>query len=120
MGPRKRRPRNGPGQTLTVVRKRPKEQVVWVTQTGRPVLAGALHGRAINTYRVDGILYDTQVSENIRYLYPAIVSRIKVMAKMNIAEKRLPQDGRIRPRWRTGTSTSGFPRFRLPLAREWC
>ncbi|MCK5013403.1 MAG: Flp pilus assembly complex ATPase component TadA [Candidatus Omnitrophica bacterium] len=47
-------------------------------------------------YRVDGILYDTQVSENIRYLYPAIVSRIKVMANLNIVERRVPQDGRAK------------------------
>ncbi len=45
-------------------------------------------------YRVDGILYDTQVSENIRYLYPAIISRIKIMSGMDIVERRLPQDGR--------------------------
>ena len=47
-------------------------------------------------YRVDGILYDTQVSENIKYLYPAIVSRIKVMANLNIVERRVPQDGRAK------------------------
>ncbi len=47
-------------------------------------------------YRVDGILYDTQVSENIRYLYPAIVSRIKVMTNLDIVERRVPQDGRAK------------------------
>jgi type II secretion system protein E len=47
-------------------------------------------------YRVDGILYDTQVSDNIKYLYPAIVSRIKVMANLNIVERRVPQDGRAK------------------------
>jgi type II secretion system protein E len=47
-------------------------------------------------YRVDGILYDTQVSDNIRYLYPAIVSRIKVMANLDIVERRVPQDGRAK------------------------
>jgi len=47
-------------------------------------------------YRVDGILYDTQVSENIRYLYPAIVSRIKVMSNLDIVERRIPQDGRAK------------------------
>ena len=45
-------------------------------------------------YRVDGILYDTQVSGNIRYLYPAIISRIKIMSGLDIVERRLPQDGR--------------------------
>jgi len=47
-------------------------------------------------YRVDGILYDAQVSERIKYLYPAIVSRIKVMSGLDIIERRLPQDGRTR------------------------
>ena len=47
-------------------------------------------------YRVDGILYDTRVSPDIRYLYSAIVSRIKIMARMDIAERRSPQDGRIK------------------------
>jgi general secretion pathway protein E len=45
-------------------------------------------------YRVDGVLYNS--FNPPRNLHSAIVSRIKVMAKMNIAEKRLPQDGRIR------------------------
>ncbi|MEJ2657785.1 MAG: type II secretion system ATPase GspE [Desulfobacterales bacterium] len=44
-------------------------------------------------YRVDGILYDFLSPP--KWLQPALISRIKVMAKMNIAEKRLPQDGRL-------------------------
>jgi len=47
-------------------------------------------------YRIDGILYDTQVSDDIKYLYPAIISRIKVMSGLDIVEKRLPQDGRAK------------------------
>jgi len=47
-------------------------------------------------YRVDGILYDTGVSPDIKYLYSAIVSRIKIMARLDIAERRVPQDGRIK------------------------
>jgi len=47
-------------------------------------------------YRVDGILYDRPVSENIAHLYPAIVSRIKVMSSLDIVERRLPQDGRAK------------------------
>jgi general secretion pathway protein E len=43
-------------------------------------------------YRIDGILYDT-LSLN-RNVLPLVVSRIKVMAGMDIAERRLPQDGR--------------------------
>lgn len=44
-------------------------------------------------FRVDGILREVLVPPRI--LAPLIVSRIKVMAKLDIAEKRLPQDGRI-------------------------
>lgn len=44
-------------------------------------------------FRVDGILHE--VLEPPRVLAPLIISRIKVMAKLDIAEKRLPQDGRI-------------------------
>lgn len=44
-------------------------------------------------FRVDGIL--REVLEPPRVLAPLIISRIKVMAKLDIAEKRLPQDGRI-------------------------
>ena len=47
-------------------------------------------------YRVDGVLYDTRVSPDIKYLYSAIVSRIKIMAQLDIAERRVPQDGRIK------------------------
>jgi type II secretory ATPase GspE/PulE/Tfp pilus assembly ATPase PilB-like protein len=46
--------------------------------------------------RIDGILYDTPVSRNMAALYPAIISRIKLMAALNIVERRLPQDGRAR------------------------
>lgn len=45
-------------------------------------------------YRIDGVLHDVESAP--KKLQAAIVSRIKIMAKMNIAERRLPQDGRIR------------------------
>ncbi len=44
-------------------------------------------------FRIDGILYNTLSPP--RHIHSAIVSRIKIMARLNIAEKRLPQDGRI-------------------------
>ncbi len=47
-------------------------------------------------YRVDGILYD--LLKPPKWIQAALISRIKVMARMNIAEKRLPQDGRIEVR----------------------
>jgi len=45
-------------------------------------------------FRIDGILYDV-ISPPKRF-QPIIVSRVKIMAGLNIAEKRLPQDGRLR------------------------
>ncbi|HEY7516802.1 MAG TPA: type II secretion system ATPase GspE [Methylomirabilota bacterium] len=45
-------------------------------------------------YRIDGLLYDQEAPP--RRLQAAVTSRVKIMAEMNIAERRLPQDGRIR------------------------
>jgi len=45
-------------------------------------------------YRIDGVLHD--IESTPQRLQAAVVSRIKIMAKLNIAERRLPQDGRIR------------------------
>jgi len=47
-------------------------------------------------YRIDGELYDAQVPENIRFFQEALISRIKILSNLNIAEKRLPQDGRFK------------------------
>ena len=49
--------------------------------------------RLVVRFRVDGIL--REVLQSRRAVAPLVVSRIKVMAKLDIAEKRLPQDGRI-------------------------
>jgi general secretion pathway protein E len=49
--------------------------------------------RLLIRQRVDGILYDIFVAPS--HIQAPLVSRIKIMAKLNIAEKRLPQDGRI-------------------------
>ncbi len=46
-------------------------------------------------YRIDGVLHQTPVPPQLKLFQAAIISRLKVMARMNIAEKRLPQDGRI-------------------------
>ncbi len=48
--------------------------------------------------RIDGMLHDTAVPREISRFYPAIVSRIKLMARLNIVERRMPQDGRARVR----------------------
>ncbi|WP_221029579.1 GspE/PulE family protein [Actomonas aquatica] len=46
-------------------------------------------------YRVDGLLVPVPVPENLLRYQDAIISRVKIMARLNISEKRLPQDGRI-------------------------
>ncbi len=46
-------------------------------------------------YRVDGILESVPVPSDMRNLHLAVVSRLKIMAGLNISEKRLPHDGRI-------------------------
>jgi general secretion pathway protein E/type IV pilus assembly protein PilB len=46
-------------------------------------------------YRIDGVLQRANVPPTINHFGAAIISRIKIMANMNIAEKRRPQDGRI-------------------------
>ncbi len=46
-------------------------------------------------YRVDGLLRIQPMPTEINQFYKAIVTRLKIMARLNIAEKRLPQDGRI-------------------------
>jgi general secretion pathway protein E len=47
-------------------------------------------------YRIDGVLYD--VESPPKKLKAAVISRIKIMARLNIAERRIPQDGRIKMR----------------------
>ena len=46
-------------------------------------------------FRIDGVLHETPVPPNIRILQASFISRLKIMANLNIAERRLPQDGRI-------------------------
>jgi general secretion pathway protein E len=71
------------------------------------VIREAIHERATDIHveplendlrircRIDGILHEVAVPPQLRRLQNAIISRLKVMAHMDIAEKRLPQDGRI-------------------------
>ena len=74
------------------------------------ILAEALESRATDVhvepfedqlrirYRVDGILIEANIPPQVRKYHAAIVSRIKILSHLDIAEKRLPQDGRIRLR----------------------
>ncbi|MCK5287735.1 MAG: Flp pilus assembly complex ATPase component TadA [Candidatus Omnitrophica bacterium] len=45
-------------------------------------------------YRIDGILYDANVPTEMNTFFSAIISRVKIMAKLDIVERRFPQDGR--------------------------
>ena len=49
-------------------------------------------------YRIDGELQEVPVPAQLKQFQPAIVSRVKILSHLNIAEKRLPQDGRIKVR----------------------
>ena len=72
-------------------------------------------------FRIDGILYNVMAPP--MKFRDAITSRIKIMAKLDIAEKRLPQDGRIKIRFGDGEaaprkSTSASPACRRCSARR--
>jgi type II secretory ATPase GspE/PulE/Tfp pilus assembly ATPase PilB-like protein len=54
-------------------------------------------------YRVDGLLVPVPLPENLLRFQDAIISRLKIMARLNISERRLPQDGRIN--FKSGTNT---------------
>lgn len=49
-------------------------------------------------YRIDGLLYEAAIPPSIKRFQSAIISRVKIMADLNIAERRLPQDGKIKIR----------------------
>jgi type II secretion system protein E len=53
------------------------------------------HHMAIR-YRIDGVLQEAPVPQQMHRFAAAIISRIKILANMNIAERRVPQDGRIK------------------------
>lgn len=46
-------------------------------------------------YRIDGRLLEVTVPENIKALQSSVIARLKIMSRLDIAERRLPQDGRI-------------------------
>ena len=47
-------------------------------------------------YRIDGVLQQASIAREVKQFQSAIVSRLKILAKLDIAEKRVPQDGRIK------------------------
>ncbi|MEE9142636.1 MAG: ATPase, T2SS/T4P/T4SS family, partial [Gammaproteobacteria bacterium] len=64
-----------------------------IKQNASDIHIEPFENRLVIRFRVDGVL--REVLQNRRAVAPLIVSRIKVMSKLDIAEKRLPQDGRI-------------------------
>jgi general secretion pathway protein E len=66
-----------------------------LTQRATDIHLEPVHDNLRIRYRVDGLLHEVPVPENIRQLQGSVLARVKVMAKLDIAEKRLPQDGRI-------------------------
>jgi type II secretion system protein E len=72
-------------------------QVIWeaYTEHATDIHLEPMENRLRIRYRVDGLLHETPLPQQLNRFQAAIVSRIKVMANMDIAEKRLPQDGRI-------------------------
>jgi type II secretion system protein E len=72
-------------------------QIIWEAHQNRST---DIHIEPMETdlrirYRIDGVLHPTPLPPQLKRFQSAIISRIKVMANMDIAEKRLPQDGRI-------------------------
>src|SRR5690606_10045821 len=64
-----------------------------IKQSASDIHIETFEKRLVVRFRVDGVL--REVVQPKRELAPLLVSRIKVMAKLDIAEKRVPQDGRI-------------------------
>ncbi len=54
-----------------------------------------LHDNLRIRYRIDGRLLEVTVPENIKALQSSVIARLKIMSRLDIAERRLPQDGRI-------------------------
>ncbi|MCA9278020.1 MAG: Flp pilus assembly complex ATPase component TadA [Phycisphaeraceae bacterium] len=90
------------------------------------ILGGAFDARATDVhiepyeheltvrYRVDGVLQLANVPATISQFRSAIISRLKIMANLNIAEKRKPQDGRIT--FRRRTAAHGLQEFDLRMS----
>ena len=72
-------------------------QIIWEAcqQGSTDIHFEPMEDRLRIRYRVDGVLHQTPVPAQLNRFQAAIISRIKVMANMDIAEKRLPMDGRI-------------------------
>ena len=72
-------------------------QIIWeaVQQAATDIHLEPMEDKLRIRYRIDGVLHQTPVPMQLHRFQAAIISRIKVMANLDIAEKRLPMDGRI-------------------------
>src|SRR3990167_5110692 len=80
----------------------------YVAQLVNQIILEAYHKRASDIhfepsrgkirlrYRIDGVLYEAPVPSEMKKFFVPILSRIKIMANLNIVERRLPQDGKMR------------------------
>ncbi len=64
-------------------------------QSATDIHVEPLHDNLRIRYRIDGRLVEVTVPENIKALQSSVIARLKIMAHLDIAERRLPQDGRI-------------------------
>jgi general secretion pathway protein E/type IV pilus assembly protein PilB len=71
-----------------------------ITERATDVHIEPYEGQLVVRYRIDGVLQRANVPPTINRFAAAIISRLKIMASLNIAEKRKPQDGRITLRQR--------------------
>jgi type II secretory ATPase GspE/PulE/Tfp pilus assembly ATPase PilB-like protein len=72
-------------------------QIIWEAfqQSATDIHFEPMENRLRIRYRIDGVLHETPVPGQLARFQAAILSRLKVMANLDIAEKRLPMDGRI-------------------------
>jgi type II secretory ATPase GspE/PulE/Tfp pilus assembly ATPase PilB-like protein len=92
---------------VTVLDNEPEDEEASVVRFVNQILRRGLEQRATDIhvepqqdrlrirYRIDGRLEELPVPENIKALQASVIARLKIMARLDIAEKRLPQDGRI-------------------------
>jgi general secretion pathway protein E len=72
-------------------------QIIWEAyqQGATDIHLEPMENRLRIRYRIDGVLHETPVPPQLSRFQAAVISRIKVLANLDIAEKRLPMDGRI-------------------------
>ena len=94
-------------EEVTVLDNEPEDEEASVVRFVNQIIRRGLEQRATDIhvepqqdrlrirYRIDGRLEELPVPDNIKALQASVIARLKIMARLDIAEKRLPQDGRI-------------------------